>query len=439
MYEVVLGRSNADRKVLGLAGTIFLGKLYVKMGAVTSLSNKVFLDVAKAHIILIAGKRGSGKSYSGAVIAEEIATLPDEVRHRLAVLIVDTLGIFWTMKFQNEKDEDLLREWGLEKKNIDVTIYTPTGKFNEYKEKGIPADVPFAIRPAELTTEDWAGLFGVSLLDATGVVLERNVEKVRGEIENFSIEDLIESIKNDHRAEENVKNVLENRFLAARGWGIFSKEGTPLREIIQSGKVSVLDVSVYAEWTVKALVVGILCKKLMSERMAARKLEEVEDIQRGFRYFKSGVEENESELPIVWIFIDEVQEFLPVERKTLATDALVQILREGRQPGVCLVMATQQPAEVHKDVWTQTDIVISHRVTARKDIEALNAMMQTYATGDIQKFLNALPDERGAAVVLDDNAERLYPIRVRPRFTWHGGEAPLAVKSKGTAVRELGL
>jgi len=41
-----------------------------------------------------------------------------------------------------------------------------------------------------------------------------------------------------------------------------------------------------------------------------------------------------------------------------------------------------------------------------------------------------LPDSKGSAILLDDNSERLYPIRVRPRFTWHGGEAPRAVGEK---------
>ena len=65
MYEVVIGRKESERKELGLRGTIFIGKLYVKMGATTSLSNKIFMDVAKAHIILVCGKRGSGKCVTG--------------------------------------------------------------------------------------------------------------------------------------------------------------------------------------------------------------------------------------------------------------------------------------------------------------------------------------------------------------------------------------
>jgi hypothetical protein len=79
---------------------------------------------------------------------------------------------------------------------------------------------------------------------------------------------------------------------------------------------------------------------------------------------------------------------------------------------------------------TQSDIVISHRVTARPDIEALNSIMQTYLLADIKTYLDNLPRVKGSAIILDDNSERIYPMRVRARFTWHGGEAPTAVKVK---------
>jgi len=76
---------------------------------------------------------------------------------------------------------------------------------------------------------------------------------------------------------------------------------------------------------------------------------------------------------------------------------------------------------------TQSDIVISHRVTAEQDIGALNQIMQTYLYEGIKEKMNQLPRATGSAILLDDNSERIYPIRVRPRFTWHGGEAPTAV------------
>ena len=131
--------------------------------------------------------------------------------------------------------------------------------------------------------------------------------------------------------------------------------------------------------------------------------------------------------------------FLKKNEKTAATDALVTILREGRQPGISLILATQQPGEIHKDVITQTDIVISHRLTARRDLIALNSMMQSYLYGDMTKYFNILPRMRGSAIILDDNSEKIYPLQIKPKSTWHGGEAPTALKAKGKAALELGL
>jgi len=60
----------------------------------------------------------------------------------------------------------------------------------------------------------------------------------------------------------------------------------------------------------------------------------------------------------------------------------------------------------------------------------LNDMMQSYLLEDIKQQMDNLPSLKGSAIILDDNSERLYPIRIRPRFTWHGGEAPVAVKAE---------
>ena len=130
------------------------------------------------------------------------------------------------------------------------------------------------------------------------------------------------------------------------------------------------------------------------------------------------------------MFLDEAHEFLPMHEKTPASNALIQLLREGRQPGISMVLATQQPGVIHRDVMTQSDIILSHRLTNKKDMEALNEMMQSYLLEGITKSMNKLPGEKGAAILLDDSSERLYPMRIRPRFTWHGGEAPRAIRDE---------
>jgi len=132
----------------------------------------------------------------------------------------------------------------------------------------------------------------------------------------------------------------------------------------------------------------------------------------------------------VWIVLDEAHSSLPKTGFTPATDALVQLLREGRQPGISMLLATQQPGKIHNDVLTQSDIIISHRLTAKLDITALNSMMQSYLTADLQKHMNDMPKESGSALLLDDNSERIYPMKVHPKLSWHGGETPSAVKIK---------
>ncbi len=433
-FDIIIGRNEADRKLFGDKGTIFLGRSYVKMGRTVSLSNNLFLDVTRSHVVYVAGKRGSGKSYSLGVIAEGMSDLPPEIRDNIAVVILDTMGIYWTMKHPNEKDADLLDQWGLKAKPLDVKIFTPFGFYDEYKQKGIPTDFPFSIKPSELTAEDWALTFSISTSHPVGVLIEKVLGDIResGNL-NFSIDDMIATIEADKSFEASTKNEAINRLRTAKRWGLFSQQGTRIDSLIKGGQVTVLDVSCYVTgeggWGVKSLVMGLISNKLFVERMISRKEEELESIQMGYSYFQVEEEaKSETRKPLVWLVIDEAHEFLPKSGKTAATDALVTILREGRQPGISLILATQQPGKIHSDVTTQADIVIAHRITARNDVESLNSMTQSYLESTLTGYLNNLPSEKGAALVLDDNSERIYPMRVRPRLSWHGGEAPSALK-----------
>jgi hypothetical protein len=217
--------------------------------------------------------------------------------------------------------------------------------------------------------------------------------------------------------------------LNADGWGLFDADGTSISELVKGGQVTILDVSVYSSisgnYRVKSLVIGIICKKLLADRISARKLEEVQEINESQSYLGKEVVQ---EKPLVWLIIDEAHNYIAKNEKLPSTDALVHLLREGRQPGISLILVTQQPGEIHKDVLTQSDIVISHRLTAKADIEALNSMMQSYLYSDLSAYLNNLPNDKGSAILLDDNSERIYPMKVHPKRTWHGGESPSAVK-----------
>jgi len=371
-------------------------------------------------------------SYTLGAIAEELSNLPKEASQNLASLIFDTMGIYWTMKFQNKKDKELLQEWDLKPKNLPVKVFVPSGHFDSYLEKGIPIDERFALDPSEMNAEDWILTFNLNMTHPISVLIERTIIRLRDEGEYY-IKDILEQIEKDEKANQETKDATGSLFEAANTWGIFAKTGeepTQVEDLISRGMTSVLDLSVYnavGAFNIRALVISLVSRKIFNQRMDARKKEEIESVSHGLDLLTT---QDKKETPLVWIFIDEAHEFLPKDEKTLATDALIQLLREGRQPGISVVLATQQPGKIHTDVMSQSDIVISHRVTSQPDLEALNKIMQTYLIESIKQYMDELPTLKGSAIILDDNSERIYPMRVRPRFTWHGGEAPTAIKEE---------
>src|SRR3989344_3757338 len=431
-YDIILGRDASDKKKFGKEGLIYLGRGYVTMGTHTSLSNHLWMDVARSHVVLVAGKRGSGKSYSLGVIAEELSNLTPELARNIGSLIFDTMGIFWTMKFKNEKDAALLRDWNLETKPLNVRVLVPKGKADNYKEMGVPFDDTFALSAAELNTDDWLSIFNLAMTSPEGTLLARTISHLKQQSNTYTIKDIKQQIQRDTQTSHDTKNSIFALLDAAETWGVFSMnaEGSQVKSLVKGGQTTVLDLSVYSAtsaFNVRALVISLISRKLFNERMEERKKEELQSLQHGVDYL---AHTTNRDMPLVWLFVDEAHEFLPKEGKTPATEALVQILREGRQPGISLVLATQQPGQIHRDVMTQSDIVISHKLTSQQDLEALNQIMQSYILEHINRKMDELPQLKGSALILDDNSERIYPMRVRPRFTWHGGEAPSAVKTE---------
>ena len=391
------------------------------------------LSVDKNHSFIANGiiSHNSGKSYTLGVIAEELSNLPEEARQNIGSLIFDTMGIYWTMKFKNEKDKELLQDWGLQTKSLPVKIFVPFGHYDNYIEKGISADEKFALDAKELNSEDWITTFGLGITDPISILIERTITNLR-EQKSFGLSDIISHFEKDEKTSRETKNAAVALFEAADTWGIFSRDSkgaTKIDDLINAGMTSVLDLSVYnsvGAFNIRALVISLVSRKIFNQRMDARKKEETNAISKRLDFSNYEKKEN----PLVWIFIDEAHEFLPLGEKTIATDALIQLLREGRQPGISLVLATQQPGQIHRDVMTQSDLVIAHRVTSQPDLQALNHIMQSYLLDSIKKYMDDLPSLKGSAIILDDNSERIYPMRIRPRFTWHGGEAPTAVRAE---------
>jgi DNA helicase HerA-like ATPase len=422
VYETVVGRSRKDFEKLGRTAAGFIGKHIVGTGEDAHLTTRVLIDLMSPHIVLITGKRGTGKSYVAGVIAEEMLNLPEEHRRNLAVVFIDTMGIFWSMKNPNDQQINLLNEWGLKPTGMEnVKVYVPYAQKEEFEQADIPIDGGISIAPHEFSAEEWRLAFNLSPTESAGIALEKNVNELTETEEHFTIEDLIAKIRDDKEIADEVKDGLENMLTVAAQWGVFGTEGTNIDDIVSPGSITVIDVShlrATEAWSVRNFIVAIVARKIYHRRLIARKEEEVAKMTGESR---DQLDKSKKSFPMVWLIIDEAHNFAPADRRTVSTEPLTTIAKQGREPGVSLAVMTQMPNKVHQDILSQCDLVFSHRLTSRDDLEALHSVMQTYMAKELWNYINTLPRWPGAAIILDDNLEKVFTVQIRPRMSWHAG------------------
>jgi len=415
--SAVIGRSLGDIEKYGEKGTAYIGKVVMSTGERPVLGRKVLMDLARPHVILICGKRGGGKSYSMAVVIEEFARQPEFIRKRISCIVIDTVGIFWTLKIANREDKGELFNWNLEPQGTECKVLVPEGRLSFYKEKGIPVDGSFKLKASELEEEEWLALFNLSWKEEEGILLSRAVNLMKEKKGSmYDLKDLIELIEKDDESDKKTRQAVIGRIKVAKSWGLFDREGSKIKELAEPGKVTVIDVSSYRQAIgsegVKDIIVALLAKKLFEERMLYRKEEEVRVI-KGMK--------RESAMPIVWLMIDEAHMFMPKDESSIALKALLEWVRVGRQPGLSLLLATQRPNKLHPDCISQCDLFISHRLTSQPDIEAVSQLRPSYMHQAFDRYFEEMPRSTGFALILDDNTENLWMVKMRPRMSWDGG------------------
>ncbi len=63
-----------------------------------------------------------------------------------------------------------------------------------------------------------------------------------------------------------------------------------------------------------------------------------------------------------------------------------------------------------------------HKLTSREDVTALNSLSQDYMGGELRNFIKNLK-RTGEAILVDDEQESVYNLRIRPRRSQHGGSS----------------
>ena len=414
VYETIVGRIKEDREKFGNKCVGYIGKHIVGTGEDAHLTTKVLIDLLRPHVILVSGKRGSGKSYSAAVILEEFCLLPEEFKKNLAFVVVDPMGIYWSMKYSNEVQSELLRRWDLEPKALKdyIRTFVPEKQKEEYLLAGIPIDGTITIALKEFTAEDLILSFGLKRTEEMSIALEKSFNILLESQQDFGFEELIDKIKDDREVRKEVKDALTSLLTVANQWGLISKEGIKIEELVKPGTVTIIDLSRMISSELRSLLTALLTRKIYFNRVLARKEEERIKIEGGEAILT---------FPVTWIVLEEAHNYIPSDREVASSEPIKRLAKEGREPGIGLITITQMPNKVHQDVLSQTDLVISFRLTSRDDLDALHSVMQTYMQETLEKLINSLPRWTGSALILDDNLEKIFTVQIRPRFSHHAG------------------
>jgi len=371
----------------------------------------IYLDDSRSRAVLVCGKRGSGKSYTLGVIVEELLQTGNTL-----VVIIDPMGIYYPMAQPNVEQERVLWEWGLSTKGLPTLVLVPGIPEVLYGGREVTQVMEsrgvrfrqFRINPADLSPDSWCELFDLSIADVMGIALFRAVQHLRRRRkEQFFIRDIIDEIDGDGLVQDRTRQALLNRLEMAQDWDIFSTEYQEIWEVFDSQSVNIVDLSTLDPGPQgrRNLVLDVIARDIFKRRTIARRKEELGLV---------------SELPRVWMLIDEAHQFAPSGRTTLAKESFIRWAKEGRQPGLSLVVASQQPSALDGELISQCDVIIAQKLTNQEDIQKINALSQDYMSGELKTYIRKL-ERRGEAVMVDDEQEKVMIVQIRPRKSYHGG------------------
>ena len=443
---------------------ILLGKIAEFNG---DMGKNLWLDTQGAHVVYIIGKRRGGKSYTLGVIAEGLSN--SQVQRGLidqAILVLDTLNIYWTMEHSVSPDPkstkspfDESKKWGLEPEAAkNVVCYYPKGLKQEY----YPAHYrEFAIRASDLDSNDWAALFEVDVIsDPMGQLVSDLYERVALEgyykdavklepKQNYDIDDLLECLRFDEdiqRFDSRTIEAVRRRFSAVKRFSLFSSVGTDLREVFRPGQVAVLLLR-DLDPQLRGLVIGNIVKRIVKlrgiscecEKRAQMKLREAYSIQEKSAIKAAQLQKDAADLQRRaseglsrgWILIDEAHNYVPQVGIIGSKGPLKKFVNEGRNIGLSIAVTTQQPSGLDSSIRRNADILLIHSITMKSDIDVTESMLNTAVPSDFELDKKTVSDnvfermvrglQTGYAVVSCANANRIFLTKIRPRVSAHGG------------------
>lgn len=145
------------------------------------------------------------------------------------------------------------------------------------------------------------------------------------------------------------------------------------------------------------------------------------------------------------VFLDEADLFAPQKSpgadKAKCLGAWQNVCRRGRSRGLGLTMVSQRSAVVNKDLLTQADPMIVHRLTAPQDLAAIDSYLDFHGYDkSYRKQVTAGVSKLavGESLILSPGEMEILPttIKVSKRRSYDSGATPTAGKKRSAAPKK---
>jgi hypothetical protein len=412
---------------------IYLGKIFESSTGKSYLGSDAWLDIAYPHVIYITGTRGSGKSFDLGVLLEGISSLVEsssiqhDVRPQTSFLI-DLQNQFWTLAFpprdsvpENTAQLKELSAWNIAPNSLaDCHVFVP-----EIGARPTGTELRFSLSTRDVFAEEWCALLSQPLYSPQGHIISRTIDSFGDRA--YTIAEMLSFIRADAHwpaTAESSRRAVTYKLDDLDRSKIFSKAGLNIADLLVPGRCNVFMLRELRNED-KSLVTAILTRQLF------RIMGDYHSKKKIAAFF--GTESPVVKLPSrVWLFIDEAHVVAPKDQESPAREALVEYVKRGRDAGLSLVLATQQPAAVDDRILSQVNLSFNHRLTFQSDITAavnrvptktLNSLKVSGTTindfGDMLRLLDS-----GQCFIGDHSTSRAVLTMIRPRVTSHGGYNP---------------
>lgn len=428
--NVIFGRTLKGEDYNSL---LYVGKILESTKGKSYLDANAWLDTTFPHVIYITGTRGSGKSFDLGVLVEGISKLtkPSPIQNSvkpITSIIIDTQSQFWTLGYApreaieaNKIQLEELERWKLEPNSLQgAKVFAPPGStFFLGTEKTLQ------IRPKDVRAEEWCALLGQEVYSPQGHIITATLDALgNGDFEIDDMLNYIESDTNWSTVAESSRNAISYKLDDYRRTNLFSANGLHIKDFLEDGTCNILSLRELRNED-KSLITAVIARNLFDI------LGKHHNRKKTASFFEKPFEDDGTP-DRVWLVIDEAHVVAPSDQISPARSALVEYVKRGRDAGLSLVLATQQPSALDDRILSQVNVTFSHRLSFQSDINAavnriptksVNAMKfgGTNLTdfGDMVRVLDA-----GQCFLGDQASSRTVLVQIRPRVSAHGGYSP---------------